>query len=222
DNAPTHAWYEELPDWQRQNLWTYFKPAQGKSDEAAPALMHLAWSSKAALAMAPLQDLLNLGADSRMNVPGRAGGNWRWLCPADKLSLPAFEWLQQLTAGTGRALPGVDLAYGSPAATHSGIRNQVYSSGNTEVLSLMSGGHSGGQERSPGGGRSSLFWIRSAGRISRSVYAQLRQGKTETARAAHCGQQFHTLTTLAWVQSSAPQRIFCDVGCHRRVRSMAP
>ena len=121
DNAPTHAWYEELPDWQRQNLWNYFKHAPGKSDEAAPALMHLAWSSKAALAMTPLQDLLNLGADSRMNVPGRASGNWRWRCPADKLSLPAFEWLQQLTAGTGRALPGVDLAYGSPAATHSGI-----------------------------------------------------------------------------------------------------
>src|SRR5215831_11781102 len=44
------------------------------------------------------------------------------------------------------------------------------------------GGHSGGQERSPGGGRSSLFWIRSAGRASRSVYAQLRQEQKLLAR----------------------------------------
>ena len=33
--------------------------------------MRLAWSSPAALAIAPLQDLLNLGGEARMNVPGR-------------------------------------------------------------------------------------------------------------------------------------------------------
>ena len=35
--------------------------------------------------MAPLQDLLNLGAEARMNVPGRADGNWRWRCTEDML-----------------------------------------------------------------------------------------------------------------------------------------
>ena len=35
--------------------------------------MGLGWSSVAALAIAPLQDLLNLGKGTRMNVPGRAG-----------------------------------------------------------------------------------------------------------------------------------------------------
>src|SRR5207245_3921845 len=72
DNAPTRQWYEELPEYQRQNLWSYIKRAPGGSAEAAPALMHLAWSSMAALTIAPLQDLLNLGAEARMNVPGRA------------------------------------------------------------------------------------------------------------------------------------------------------
>jgi 4-alpha-glucanotransferase len=103
DNAPTREWYHELPDYQRQNLWNYLGRPPGRSDEAAPALMELGWSSKAALAIAPLQDLLNLGAESRMNVPGRADGNWRWRCPEDKLSSPAFEWLQRLTAVSGRA-----------------------------------------------------------------------------------------------------------------------
>ena len=31
DNAPTREWYEELPDYQRQNLWNYLKRAPGGS-----------------------------------------------------------------------------------------------------------------------------------------------------------------------------------------------
>ena len=72
DNPTTRGWFEDLPEEQRQNLWKYLKRAPGTSGDAAPALMQLAWSSKAALAIAPLQDLLNLGNEARMNVPGRA------------------------------------------------------------------------------------------------------------------------------------------------------
>ena len=107
DNAPSRQWYEELPDYQRQNFWSYLKRAPGGADEAAPALIHLAWSSKAALAIAPLQDLLDLGAESRMNVPGRAGGNWGWRCPEEMLSLPAFQWLEELTVGSKRSGPAI-------------------------------------------------------------------------------------------------------------------
>ena len=107
DNAPTREWYEELPDYQRQNFWSYLKRAPGGNAEAAPALMDLAWSSRAALAIAPLQDILNLGAESRMNVPGRADGNWSWRCPEDMLSLPAFERLQELTDRSRRSIPAM-------------------------------------------------------------------------------------------------------------------
>jgi 4-alpha-glucanotransferase len=65
--------------------------------------MELAWSSVAALAVAPLQDLLNLGKEARMNVPGRPQGNWRWRCTAEMLSDQAFEWLRDLTKNTKRA-----------------------------------------------------------------------------------------------------------------------
>jgi 4-alpha-glucanotransferase len=64
--------------------------------------MRLAWSSAAALAIAPLQDLLNLGKETRMNVPGRPDGNWRWRSTEDILSLPAFQWLQKLTNSSKR------------------------------------------------------------------------------------------------------------------------
>jgi len=108
DNAPTRQWYEELPDYQRQNFWSYLKRAPGGNAEAAPALIELAWSSKAALAIAPLQDLLNLGTESRMNVPGRASGNWRWRFREDMLSLPAFEWLRDLTETSKRSGPAIN------------------------------------------------------------------------------------------------------------------
>ncbi len=106
DNPPTREWYEQLPEYQRQNFWNYLKRAPGKSEDAAPLLMNLVWSSTAALAIAPLQDLLNLGAESRMNIPGSASGNWRWRFLGDTTSLPAFRWLRELTEMSKRAEPG--------------------------------------------------------------------------------------------------------------------
>jgi 4-alpha-glucanotransferase len=102
DNSTTRGWYEDLPDAQRQNLWSYLRRPPGNSGEVAGELIRLAWSSEAALAIAPLQDLLNLGAEARMNVPGRAEGNWRWRTTEATLSTPAFHTLGELTNTTKR------------------------------------------------------------------------------------------------------------------------
>jgi 4-alpha-glucanotransferase len=104
DNAPTREWYEELPADQRNNLWSYLKRAPpGESADAAPALMGLSWSSVAALAIAPLQDLLNLGKGTRMNVPGRPDGNWSWRSTEGMLSPEAFQRLRDLTESSERS-----------------------------------------------------------------------------------------------------------------------
>jgi 4-alpha-glucanotransferase len=66
--------------------------------------MRLAWSSPAALAIAPLQDLLNMGSEARMNVPGRADGNWRWRVREDMLSSQSFQWLRDLTESCKRSV----------------------------------------------------------------------------------------------------------------------
>ena len=102
DNPTTRGWFEDLPEDQRRNVRNYLKRPVGESSEAAPALMGLAWSSIAGLAMAPLQDLLNLGREARMNIPGRADGNWRWRVSEDMLSPQAFEWLRDLTKSSNR------------------------------------------------------------------------------------------------------------------------
>jgi 4-alpha-glucanotransferase len=103
DNNTTRGWFEALPGDQRQNLWNYLRRSRGDSREVAAELIQLAWSSPAALAMAPLQDLLNLGAEARMNVPGRTDGNWRWRYSETMLSDAVFERLKDLTRASSRS-----------------------------------------------------------------------------------------------------------------------
>ena len=102
DNPTTRGWFDALPDQQRQCLWHYLQRPAGENCEAAPALIKLAWSSVAALAIAPLQDLLNLGNEARMNLPGRAEGNWRWRYTEDMLTPEVFRRLYDLTETSAR------------------------------------------------------------------------------------------------------------------------
>jgi len=102
DNNTTRGWFESLPDSQKQIVRNYLGRSSDVPGGVTAALMHMVWSSPAALAIAPLQDLLDLGADARMNVPGRAEGNWQWRSTEAMLSGPAFDWLFDLTKVSGR------------------------------------------------------------------------------------------------------------------------
>jgi 4-alpha-glucanotransferase len=102
DNPTTREWHQELPPYQRQNFWRYQNLDERESGEAPWHSMQLAWSSRAALAIAPLQDLLNLGSEARMNIPGRASGNWTWRCSEEMLSTPGFHSLLELTKSSNR------------------------------------------------------------------------------------------------------------------------
>jgi len=117
DNPPTRAWFEDLPADQQQRVRNYLKQRVLSSSEAAHALMEVAWSSKAELAVAPLQDLLNLGKEARMNVPGRAEGNWRWRCTEGMLSEDDFEWLEHLTKNAHRFESPDSREHENPEAT---------------------------------------------------------------------------------------------------------
>ncbi len=107
DNNTTRGWYEELTDDQRQIVCRSLQRSSLDSTEAAAALLQLAWSSVAALAIAPLQDLLNLAADARMNVPGIAEGNWQWRLTKEMLSAANFSSLRELTQAC-RRLPAAE------------------------------------------------------------------------------------------------------------------
>src|SRR6516164_6555307 len=102
DNNTTRGWFEALPEDQKRNVWNYLKRPAGNSEEVAWELIRLAWSSKAGLAMVPLQDLLDLGAEARMNLPGSVEGNWRWRCTDEMLSTRVLDRLRDLTTSSNR------------------------------------------------------------------------------------------------------------------------
>jgi 4-alpha-glucanotransferase len=102
DNPPTRGWYEDLPLEEREILWRLLGSPPAERRDVASELIRLAWSSIAALAIAPLQDVLNLGLEARMNIPGRADGNWAWRATEEMLSAPAFQALSDLTTSSNR------------------------------------------------------------------------------------------------------------------------
>jgi 4-alpha-glucanotransferase len=103
DNATSREWFQCLPERERHTFWEYLRQPQGEVRDVAPHLIRLAWSSRAALAIAPIQDLLNLGKGGRMNTPGTVPGNWRWRATTHMLSTHNFEWLKDVTRISNRA-----------------------------------------------------------------------------------------------------------------------
>ncbi len=98
DNDTTLGWYQGLDQGAKDHLAEYC----AYPSEAMPwPLIRLALSSKACLAMIPMQDLLALDGHHRMNVPGTAVGNWCW----------RFEW-HQLDEGLANRLKHMNGLYG--------------------------------------------------------------------------------------------------------------
>jgi len=60
------------------------------------------WESVANTAIVPMQDLLGLGNDARMNLPASTNGNWNWRCKDGDFSVEIAERLKELTKIYGR------------------------------------------------------------------------------------------------------------------------
>ncbi len=75
DNDTTQGWFDAAPDEERDFVRRYL----ARDDQNVVwELIRLAYMSVARYAVVPLQDVLQLGSEARMNTPGEAGGNWGW------------------------------------------------------------------------------------------------------------------------------------------------
>jgi 4-alpha-glucanotransferase len=76
DNDTTVGWFHSgAAEHERRNAEAYL----GRSDDGVHwAFIRAAQSSVADLAMIPMQDVLGLGSEARMNTPSLHGGNWKW------------------------------------------------------------------------------------------------------------------------------------------------
>lgn len=76
DNDTSRGWYEQsATDEERDYFRRYFRT---DGHDPAWTLIDAAFRSIAAIAIVPLQDVLDLGSQARMNLPGSSVGNWTW------------------------------------------------------------------------------------------------------------------------------------------------
>jgi 4-alpha-glucanotransferase len=106
DNDTTVGWFAGLSEEERGRVQRYL---QSDGADIASQLIRVAYQSVAETAMVPMQDVLKLGSEARMNLPGRSEGNWGWRFRWDELDPARVSWLRELAATYGRvpaATPG--------------------------------------------------------------------------------------------------------------------
>jgi 4-alpha-glucanotransferase len=103
DNATAAEWLAGSSPDERRHLAASLERAGLASDVTAPwPLLRLAHAAPARIAIVAAQDLLGLGRDARMNVPGRRRGNWGWRLRPGALDAPLAARLREVTAAAGR------------------------------------------------------------------------------------------------------------------------
>lgn len=100
DNDTTRGWFENAAT---ENERAYVRRYLGNDGgPIAEAFIRLALESVANTAIVPMQDVLNLGSEARMNTPGAADGNWAWRAQSEALQLDRAACLADLTQSSGR------------------------------------------------------------------------------------------------------------------------
>ncbi|WP_216317749.1 4-alpha-glucanotransferase [Deinococcus aestuarii] len=103
DNDTSRGWWRSADEGERHNFRVYSHSAPTE-ETFAWQLVRMAFESRANLAVVPLQDLLNLGSEDRMNLPGSTGPqNWTWRYREGDLMPELAAKLRELTEATGRA-----------------------------------------------------------------------------------------------------------------------
>ncbi|HVL25695.1 MAG TPA: 4-alpha-glucanotransferase [Thermomicrobiales bacterium] len=103
DNQTTVGWFHSRPDHEREAVQRYL--GRDGSDIAWD-LIRAAWASVANTAIAPMQDVLRLGDEARMNTPGTQFGNWSWRLLPEQLDASLADGLRELTHAYGRIPDG--------------------------------------------------------------------------------------------------------------------
>jgi 4-alpha-glucanotransferase len=103
DNDTARGWWDNAPARERAYCADYLGCT---ADDVHWAMLRVASQSVARWVVFPLQDVLGLGSEHRMNLPGTLGGsNWAWRFAWEQLSPPLAQRLARLARQCGRAGP---------------------------------------------------------------------------------------------------------------------
>jgi len=103
DNNTVRGWFEkDAGKRQMKNLRRYLgRSISGK--DIHRVFIRMAFGSVGKISIIPIQDVLGLDEQARMNHPARKRGNWRWQLKKEQLSSKAATWLAELTETYGRS-----------------------------------------------------------------------------------------------------------------------
>ena len=99
DHDTLLGWYRSLPGDRRAEVDAQI----GSGEDPHWRLIELAFSSIAVLAMVQTQDVLGLGSEARMNMPGTAKGSWKWRLREGALTGDLARRLRAASEASGRA-----------------------------------------------------------------------------------------------------------------------
>ncbi|MEE8525612.1 MAG: 4-alpha-glucanotransferase [Thermoanaerobaculia bacterium] len=102
DNDTTVGWYQSLDDEARRRHRRY----TGAAADVHWTLIELAYESVAETAMVPVQDVLGLDREARMNTPAVAEGNWSWRLRESQLTPELARRLRALVESGDRSPSG--------------------------------------------------------------------------------------------------------------------
>jgi 4-alpha-glucanotransferase len=119
DNDTTAGWFAQASADERSRVQRYFARS---GDDVAYDMIRGVMSSCADTAIVPLQDVLVLGSDARMNTPGVAGGNWQWRVRDGMLNDWHVGRLAEMAELYGRAPEKPDAEKKPSAATGTVVR----------------------------------------------------------------------------------------------------
>lgn len=105
DNAPAAAWWAAAGEAERAEARRAFAAAGVTEEDPAWALIELTLRSPAVAAFVQAQDVLGLGDEARMNVPGVEGGNWSWRLELGQLTAEHAARLRAVTEVAERVRP---------------------------------------------------------------------------------------------------------------------
>ncbi len=99
DNDTTVGWYESREQEELEACRRYLGPTE---EPINWALARLAYRSVADLAIIPMQDVLGLGTEARMNTPGKLGNNWSWRFKTGDVLPEHLDKLKEMALTYGR------------------------------------------------------------------------------------------------------------------------
>lgn len=100
DNDTTAGWFETASEYTKKHCREYLRVAD--DDSIAWVMTAAAFASVSRIAIVPMQDLLELGQEGRMNTPSVPAGNWSWRVRSEDFSKALSEKLYKLTRLYGR------------------------------------------------------------------------------------------------------------------------